>query len=244
MASESVIFTVLPNGIDDSGDFLKLALFVSPRLSTDGAGLQPLQGSGFKAFEDWPATLARLAFVAVVDGVGDFEAARDDGAPQADSDLWQRLLGVTSVRDGGFTDLSTRRFRSFPVAAASASVLDLYGEIAESHPAAFPPITSGRLARLGRDLGQLGSAKNEFYPTLDNLIGQETGPAGKTGRYLERSLITPQNRERMAFAEAYRFYDRPGTRDPLGPGVTPEPPKAPEIDFHRAIAVCGDSQKQ
>lgn len=240
MASESVIFTALPNGVDETGRFLKLAVFVSPRLSTDGAGLQPLQGSGFKAFEDWPATLARLAFVAVVDGIGDFEAARDDGAPQADSDLWQRLLGVTSVRDGGFTDLSTRRIRSFSVAAASASVLDLYGEIAESHPAAFPPITSGRLARLGRDLGQLGSVKNEFYPTLDNLIGQETGPAGKTGRYLERSLITPQNRERMAFAEAYRFYDRPGTRDPLGPGVTPEPPKAPEIDFHRAIAVCGD----
>lgn len=240
MASESVIFTALPNGVDKNGKRLKLSVFVSPRLSTDGAGLLPLLGSGFHAFENWPETLAKLSFTVSVDGVGDFETARDGSWPQAASELWKLLFEGTSVRDGGFTDLSTRRFRSFPVAAASASVLDLYGEIAESHPEGFPAITTGRLARLGRELGQLGSFKDEFYPTLDDAIAQETGPAGKTGRYLDRSLIAPQNREQMAFAEAYRFYDRPGTRDPLGPDVTPDPPKAPEIDFHKAVAACGD----
>ena len=35
MATESVILTALPNGFDRSG-LLKVTVFVSPRLSTDG----------------------------------------------------------------------------------------------------------------------------------------------------------------------------------------------------------------
>ena len=57
MATESVIFTALPNGIDRSG-LLKVTVFVSPRLSTDGAGSLFL--SSFPAFENWPKTFARL----------------------------------------------------------------------------------------------------------------------------------------------------------------------------------------
>ena len=44
----------------------------------------------------------------------------------------------------------------------------------------------------------------------------------------------------MAFAEAYRFYDRPGSRDPAGPKKAPERPKPPDIDFHKFCSICGD----
>ncbi len=240
MATESVMFTALPNGVHASGAYLQVTVFVSPRLSTNGAGPLPLQGSGFAAFEDWPAALAGVTFALTFDGVGTFDTQPDPASPPPESAIWHLLFDACSVRDGGFTDLSVRRFLSFPVAAASANVLNLYSEIAEGFPTTFPPITTGRLADLGRDLGQLGSSKGEFYKTLDNLFLEETGPAGKSGRYLDRSLIPQQSREQTAFAEAYRFYDRPGARDPLGPSATPDPPETPEIDFHGAVATCGD----
>ena len=41
MATESVILTALPNGIHPSGA-LKVTVFVSPRLSTDGPPSLPL----------------------------------------------------------------------------------------------------------------------------------------------------------------------------------------------------------
>ena len=58
--------------------------------------------------------------------------------------------------------------------------------------------------------------------------------AGK--RYLDRSGLPRQ----MLFAEAYRFYDRPGSRDPEGPKKAPERPKPPDIDFHKFCSICGD----
>jgi hypothetical protein len=153
------------------------------------------------------------------------------------------LFPGCSVRDGGFADLSDRRVLSFPVGGAAGAVLDLYTEVAEGFAADFPPVTAGPLANLGGQLGLLGQAKSRFYGTLDKLISAERGPEGKQGRYLNRSLIAPASRLRMTFAEAYRFYDRPGERDPLGEDQTPPPPDVHEFDFHEFVAYCGDYPK-
>jgi hypothetical protein len=240
MATESAIFTVLPNGVHESGDFLQLTVFVSPRLSTDGAGALPLAGGGFTAFEDWPSALQDMRFAVVFDGVGPIGADPDPVWASADSATWQLLFDGCSVKDGKFTDLSKRRFLSLPVRTVSQSVLNLYTRIAEEFPAAFPAVTTRLLRSLGRSLGHLSQYKEEIYPSLDALIAQQTSPNGKTGRYLDRGRILQGDRERMGFAEAYRFYDRPGARDPLGKDKVPQEPKVPEIDFHGFVAFCGD----
>ena len=247
MAAETAIFTALPNGVHKSGDFLRVTVFVTPRLSTGGAGDLKLTGGSFPAFEDWPAALAATSFGVDIEGLGALEASIDPDSEPPDSTTWHLLFDETSVSDGKaddrFTDLSDRRMLSFPVAETSAKVLGLYKEVAETFPTAFPPVTAGPVADLGDLLGGLGPHKNRYYPTLDKLISAEPGrPEGKKGRYLNRSTISgnQSQRERLAFAEAYRFYDRPGTRDPLGPDVVPPKPEVPPIDFHGFVSFCGD----
>ena len=56
MATESVIWTALPNGFRDGGNALGFTIFVSPRLTADGDS-EPL--SVFPAFSNWPAALDR-----------------------------------------------------------------------------------------------------------------------------------------------------------------------------------------
>lgn len=243
MATESAIFTALPNGLDESGEFLRVTVFVTPRLSTDGAGKLPLAGGDFPAFADWPALLADTAFAIEFDGMTTFGADPDPDSAVPDSATWHLLFDGTSVRDGEFRDHSTRTVRSFPVAATTASVLDLYSQVAETSPTSFPPVTTGPLADLADLLGGVGQHKHRYYPTLDKLIAQAPGPEGKPGRYLDRSLVPAAQRERLAFVEAYRFFDRPGTRDPAGQQDIPPEPEVPDLDFHGAVAACGDYPK-
>lgn len=236
MATESVIFTALPNGHDRNGRLLRFTVFVSPRLFTDGAGSLPLKGAGFDAFEDWPAALAETRFFLTVDGLGTADAEPDPASPPAESSTWHLLFDGCSVRDAKFNDLSDRRFLSFPVGEMAKAVLELYTEVAEGAHDEFPPLTSGPVAGLAKQLGQLGGhGRGRYYKMLDDLMERNEG-----GRYLDRAQIAPSQRRFLAFAEAYRFYDRPGSRDPDGPTVVPAAPKVPEIDFHGGVASVGD----
>jgi hypothetical protein len=243
MARESAIFTALPNGVRKSGKFLHVTIFVTPRLSAEDTGTLLLTGGDFPAFADWPATLVDTAFSIVFEGAATLPAKPDLGSSAPDSGTWHLLFDDCGVGEGGFTDLSKRRFLSFPVKTATASVLDLYTELAEGFPTAFPPVTSGPLSDFAKRIGPLGRVKHRYYGLLDDLIEQEHGPGDKTGRYLNRGLISPTQRERMAFVEAYRFYDRPGSRDPLGPTKAPPPPKVPPLEFHGFVTFCGDYPK-
>jgi len=236
MATESVIFTVLPNGHERNGRLLRFTVFVSPRLFTDGAGSLPLAGTGFEAFEDWPAALAETRFALTVDGLGTFDVEPDPASVAAESSTWHLLFDACSVRDGKFSDLSDRRFLSFPVGEMSRAILGLYTEVAEGFHDEFPPLTSGPVSGLAKELGLLGGhGRERYYKMLDSQIERQEGK-----RFLDRSRIPAGQRRFMAFAEAYRFYDRPGARDPEGPTVVPGEPKVPEIDFHGAVATVGD----
>ncbi len=236
MATESVIFTVLPNGHDRNGRLLRFTVFVSPRLFTDGAGDLPLRGAGFDAFEDWPAALAETRFFLTVDGLGTFDAEPDPSSPAAESATWHLLFDACRVRDGKFNDLSDRRFLSFPVGEMAKAVMDLYTEVAEGSHDQFPPLSTGPVAGLAKELGMLGGhGRERYYKMLDDRMQRHEG-----GRYLDRSQISAGQRRFLAFAEAYRFYDRPGSRDPAGENAAPAEPEPPKIDFHGAVATVGD----
>ena len=131
-------------------------------------------------------------------------------------------------RAGGFTDLSTRRVLSFPVAErASQSVLDLYSDVAESLPdRASRRSRPGRWPTSSTTLGALGRYKRPLLPELDGLIGQEQGRTARAGRYLDRQQpLAPTQRERLAFVQAHRFYDRPGSATRSARTMAPPPPK-------------------
>lgn len=249
MASESAIFTALPNGVHPRGDLLCLTVFVSPRLLTDGAGELKMSAGAFPAFSDWPATLAAARFAVHVDGVGPLPAESDPDSASPDSDTWHVLFDNTSVRDGTFNDRSNTRFTSFPVADSASYVLDLYTRIAEGFPEAFPPITTGPLHDLVSDLGSLSEdGRRRYYPLLENeFTTVHEGKNGRGWRFVDRSRFPTDsqgNRQpQYVFAEAYRFHDRPGARELSALDPPPPPPKPPEIDFHGFVAFCGDYPK-
>jgi hypothetical protein len=247
MARESATLTALPNGITEDRQSLRVTMFVTPRLSTDGAGELKLSSGGFPAFADWPATLSRTRFSLVVENVDEYPVDPDPRSPATStSSTWHELFDKCVVRDGTFNDLSDRTVRSFPASDVAEQVLDVYRQVAEGSATSFPPITSGVLSTLAETLGTIATDKDRWYRMLDGRIRDwqmpPTREGGKTrpGRYLRRAPVPPGTLSAATFAEAYRFYDRPGTRDPAGPSKAPRAPRSPRIDFHGFVAFCGD----
>ena len=253
MATESATFTALPNGLHESGDFYRVTIFVTPRLLTDGAGVLGMSNVDYPAFFDWPATLAGTVFGLELDNIGSVETVPDPDMPPPDSATWHALFDKTSVRDGEVRDFANTRFTSFPVADATKYMLDLYREVAEGYPSAFPPITVGPLAGLVADIGNLSQfGRARYYPILEGEFtevhhSQGEGVKDRVWRYVDRSRFPVDaqgNKDPLlVFAEAYRFHDRPGARElaALDP-VYPEP-KPPDIDFHGFVSFCGDYPK-
>ena len=248
MTTESVLWTALPNGVRGGGDALGLTVYVSPRLSTDGPPSRPL--TDFPAFSDWPAALSDIKLAVEIENVGVLDTGPDADSTPADQATWKLVFGGdVGVVSGEFTDLSERRVRSFPAADVDDHVLGLYADVASTFPTGFPPVTTGPLASLADELGNLGDARDDLYKRLDSGFDAELSQHddNKRGRYLPRSAVPPGEQRRFAFLQAYRFYDRftggKSVREPHGPmdpsKVAP-PPKLPEIDFHGYIAFLGD----
>jgi hypothetical protein len=244
MATEAAVLTALPYGRDHTGQLL-VTCYVTPRLSADGPASAPL--ADFPAFANWPRALEQVRLHVEIEpfGVVDtFRLAEHDSAAVApDPDVWATVFDPDAVRvvTREFQDLGDRVLRSFPADAVAASVLNLYGTLAGNFPDEFPPATSGPLAELADLLGSLGDhGAAEWYPSLDGLLTRPRRGGKDTGRVVDTSGLSPTEYVRTAFIQAYRFYDRPGTRDPAGPDAVPDPPKPPEIDFHGYVALLGD----
>jgi hypothetical protein len=241
MATETVILTALPNGIAHDGR-LRVTVFVSPRLLTDGAASLKLRQ--FAAFRDWPAALGNVKFAVEFDGVGTADAVHDDDSPEPSSDTWNLLFDENTVGvlagKGEFPDLSDRTVRSFPASTVAGYILGLYNTVASTSGTNFPSLTMGPMADFARTLGRLNEGKDfPNYDQLDDIIAEERGPDGKHGRYLNRAFIPAGQEVAYGFLQAYRYYDR-GSADPVGPERVPAPPEVPEFDFHGYVSSLGD----
>ncbi|MCV2394774.1 hypothetical protein OEB99_10685 [Actinotalea sp. M2MS4P-6] len=249
MVAESVLWTVLPDGRRD--DRLRATVLVSPRLTPDpGQSFQSVRA--FPAFTDWPQTLSRLAWQVEVDGVGIFPAERVDPVAPPSSDTWHLVFGdAVGVEGHEFVDRSERTMRSFPAAELAQDVLSTYAQVAAQHPWAFPPASTGPIATLADDVGDLGrqlDGPDSPYRQLDAFFVDVSNVIeGRRGRYLVRSAVPGPLRRRLNYLQAYRFYDRfsHGRRVRTSPAmldehaVTPAP-SAPHYDFHAYVAALGD----
>lgn len=244
MATESAVLTALPNGRDETGQLL-VTCYVTPRLSTDGPAGAPL--ADFPAFVNWPRALEQARFHVEIEPLGVVDTFPlvevEPAAAAADPDVWATVFDpdAVGVVTREFQDLGDRVVRSFPADAITASVLNLYTTLAANFPDEFPPATSGPLAELADLLGSLGDyGATEWYPSLDGLLTRPRRGGKAEGRIIDAAGLTSTEYVRMAFLQAYRFYDRPGTRDPLGPDAVPDPPEPPKIDFHGYVALLAD----
>ena len=234
MGIEQAMFTALPNGLARDGRSLRLSVYVTPRLKLGPGDADELRE--FTAFERWPTTLDDVQFLVEVDGLSDPLATEPDPeSPKPEQATWDLLFPPgTRVASRQFDDLADRRLRSFPLDEVQDHVLDLYAGVAAQSPDAFPSL-SGIANRLGR-LGYISRYPGEFYGPIESLF---TRTSRKGGGAVDQGAIDPGSREELAFAQTYRFYDRPGAR--IGPNdpVPPEP-DPPKLDFHSACAYLAD----
>ena len=189
MTTQEILWTVLPNGLDDEG-WCRVSVMVSPRLTTD---TDPPELAEFD-FADWPSLVNDTGFSVVIESNGVesvFEASREGAL--ADSKLWSELFPTsTLVRAFQFRDYSGRKIRSFPVRSVLQYLNELYGSVAQSWGANLPPLPpaagpyGGLLAELGVSVGHLRlphghKAREGLEEAARSLLRSRLGPRGAAG---------------------------------------------------------------
>ena len=134
-----ILWTVLPNGFNKTGDKLRLSVQVSPRLVTDGVGNSGAI-SEFPLFIDWPSTLRNLQFIVEIkSGPPPFTGniisfppppvnRLDD--PPLESDFWTSLfpsnVPVSSFNKSIIDDKAKKAIRSYPVKKVHSFLKNIY----------------------------------------------------------------------------------------------------------------------
>jgi hypothetical protein len=236
MVTENVIWTLLPNGLDRDRDELRSTIFVTPRLRT-GGGRERLDA--FPAFRHWVDTVAKLTFVAEVDGLGRFDLVLDPdylGAP--DPATWDLLFGGEHVRvdDPEVKKFAEQRLYSYPADTIAQQVLSLYATVGAQHPTEYPSIQDPQLTSLAGDLGRIGDQPADEAGQIGNLFGELN--------HVPRSVVKTRAQSFLLANRFYDRYDRDGRlrgRDAYKEPGEPAPgPDRPFLDFHSYVAALGD----
>lgn len=225
--SVQIVWAACPNdwsppGTTSRAGKLRLSVALSPRLSPPG-GVGTL--SMFPEFLDWPATLSMLALQVLIDGTLASATIVTDPAPR--SDLWMSMFPPSSpVRAPDFTDLSGKRFASYPMSEVAGFLRNRYAQLA-TMPASAP----------GSDHPSVGEFSQAFG-ILRGLKGFD--------QYLDQAQVVPpsdpnepeRTRIPRAFAQLRRFHRPFHPNDRMaGPWATPV--EKPKPDFHQAVALTG-----
>lgn len=245
MVIESVLWTLLPNGVDPETGRSRSTVFVSPRLQPDGDadehGRAPLKA--FPSFAHWPSTLERLKLAVEIDGLGVVGAQPIDLLGRPDPALWDLLMrGDVGVGGHAVTEHVDSDVHSFPAHTIAEEILDLYTQVGSTSSTEHPSVLHPALDALADDLGDLGDVAASDDRLRELYRGRrENG----TGRHVPADVARADRR--TAFRLAYRFYDRRrrgerlrDARGPIDPDAVPPGPDRPLLDFHRYVAAFGD----
>src|ERR1700716_4109695 len=140
MLTQRLIWTALPNGVINGK--LRLSVFLSPRLETDGSESSLPLGQ-FPYFVNWPSSTANLGFT-VEFGGGAVSLPAAQVGPGLRSDLWTALFRpstpVSPLR-AQFPQLP--KVRSFPLRDVHHYLRSQYVKVAKANPTNHP--TTGTL---------------------------------------------------------------------------------------------------
>lgn len=235
MTSQTIMWTVLPNGIADSPPptaNIRLSLFVSPKLRLT---VPPYTLEPFPDFWDWPQTLSQMEFA--VQFGSEAPIATQRVSPPPDSLLWHALFPQsTFVRPHEYPDYTPYAIRSYPVADVFGFLKAQYQSIALDSPTKLPLVTE----LMGEDsFGAIHfdrERERELSEFINELLDQHK--AIETD-ILDDTEFTP---EELGFFQAAVFHRAHlPLQDPDDPDNSePVPIEIPEIDFHQKVSSLGD----
>ncbi|MCG8925514.1 hypothetical protein [Lentzea sp. CC55] len=244
MSSQTITWTVLPNGLTPALDRVFFSVHVAPRLSTapDPAGSL----NDFADWHDWPGKVSAATFGLEFPGVLDRNgaplrvSARRVSTPV--SRHWKALFPLSSrVAGHKLPKIVKRRLRSYPTRHVRDFVNQRYGLFGARYPEQFPPLN---------DL----AAADAFGPVGFEFDSDRTGPGLQRKERLRTALeklftLDSQDPARWAvpfrpgdaatadgigtsFLQAERFHRR---REP----VAGDPPRLdpPKLDFHQVVSM-------
>ena len=220
MATRTVIFTALPNGVASSGR-PQLSVHIAPRLVPTGPGDGQLQD--FAEWEVWPNQT--LTPWQVQFGSGEIVPANVVTSPAANPARWSALFDPTSLVRGrpSAEDFTSRKVRSYPVGNVFGHLQTQYATMAATTGDQYP------------DRNQLGPFINPLRPELIVEMLQQ----------IEKELVAPNFTIGPAppnptkdFAQLKRFHTPSALRkDPFDPADNATVPK---FDFHQMLALAQD----
>lgn len=155
MATQKIIWTVLPKGLDPQGE-LVVSLVPSFRLTPQAADEQRLKA--FPDLLDWPARLAQSRFGLQVGA----QVFRLEPISHPRTAVWQEVFPDSlPVAGYVYNDLSKQNLRSFPVRTVVSYLHSHYGALADAdgleRPSLFGP--GGRLQTMLGEIGVGGSRR-------------------------------------------------------------------------------------
>lgn len=262
--TQRVVWTACPAGFSRDRRFLHINLHVSPRLDLP-AGIAPTDLSHFKAWHDWPATLATARFAVNGLAAGPVEAriteadgggwpprdAGDEFVP--DSKVWQALFPTdTPVIPHAFDDLRGHDVLTYPLAALADSIEAAYVDLATDPSPGLP-----RPRELLNGHGLFASAKDDkpklTLPQLLELLRRTDGVGQISDPDMMLALLEAYHRplaeQVMRDSKKRLLADgTPDFRDPHEDNQyrtvervpLPDPDTLREvIDFHRIVSAIG-----
>jgi hypothetical protein len=265
MSKQVVMWTALPNGIVGSGSSRKLrvSVFVSPRLQTDGDDGRLSQ---FPDFVEWPAHL-RTGQVSFTIQVGGDRFTAEIASPPPDLDLWTSLFNEsTLVRSRSIENLSGRPVSSYPAAQLHSHLKIMYQKVCATSPVRLPDRKG--LKEAFRDLHEAFDAsiippainlvappaQLAHFRSADNLFRLNAGMSLRTniasalaaarslasdhpGDFTE--VIPDTGTVTSHFAQLAAFHHRP-PRDQAAETTRTPPSAQPPMDFHEAVSALGE----
>ncbi|NWG75530.1 MAG: hypothetical protein HXY24_13135, partial [Rubrivivax sp.] len=242
MNTQLITWTALPEGIEH--DFVRLAVFVSPRLGND-QNIADMELKDFPDFLKWYTMLEDLEFRVSMDSGWSMKIAPD--LAQLQPELWDSLFkDETYVRAYQFPDYTQRPIFTYPVSSVVAYLKDIYQQVGLQSPSSLPgiPTSDKPNAALGKLISDIGDLldrrqKEQGY-WIENIMKELKVFA--PGKFYPNFGFS--NKTEQDFFQVNRFYRRPEDEEfhypKPDPSKVPPRPEKPKLDFHQALASLGD----
>lgn len=260
-AVQKILWTCLPNGIDESSNFLKLSVLVSPQLDP---GSKAPRLDTFPDFSPWPAIFRNALKFSVqilslrkITNVPTTSVKRippdpAGASPDPDPALWTKLFppstfvpshGPNHAQRFAGALQSQSGFRSYPVRNIVAYMKSVQTGVASTSPqqALTPqhPVIADMVKTLGAVAANQGGIHNTLRAAIAGPIrvGAQTTPAAL-------KLPASVSKTSLDFFQMHSFHKRAkssGTSKRLA--MAAAEPGQPPLDFHQMVAALADHPK-